>query len=592
MKQTRKSKRKDVESKAADSKSTTGSNSVGQRSPSVALPAFLSSLALWLSFAPVGASFLAWFAPLGWLAVIERDPALSKRNYFTLYLSGLLFWLLNLQGIRLAFWALIFGWIALSIYLAIYIPLFVGITRAMRRNWRMPLVIAAPIVWVGLDVARCFIMTGYAASQLGHSQAHLPIVIQIADQLGGYGVSFLVIAVSAAILQTWQAYRSHQLRTALMPAAFAITLLIATLSYGWWRLQQADAMYAASKPLLKVILLQENTPTMFDSNQQRSVIAWGKYLDLTREAAAEHGVADLVVWPESTFTAGAPWTQINLGSEVPADLQQRDAKITIEQLAFYKERSAKEFETKVQRVLAAARNESLMQPPTDPIRDRPHLLLGCDAWIINSDATQQYNSALFIDPAGTYRDRYDKIHLVMFGEYIPLGPVLQFLADAFQLGSVQRGENLKCFEIADAKIAPNICFESMLPEFVSWQVRNLVRVDQSPNLLINVTNDSWFWGSSILDHHLACSIFCTVENRRPMLAGANTGLTAEIDGCGRVLQVSKRMVKASMLAAPKADGRSGLVQQFGYPFAWLCCVITASSLIASIVNRFRKRSQA
>ena len=279
MKRTRKSKRNPSESQSA-------ATAPLRKGPSVAIPAFVSAALLWASFAPVGASFLAWFAPLGWLTLIERKEELRRRDYFLIYLSGLLFWLLNLQGIRLAFWALIFGWIALSVYLAIYTPLFVGMTRYLRIRWKVPLVIAAPVVWVGIDVARCFIITGYAASQLGHSQAHLPMVIQIADQFGGYGVSFLIVAVSVAFLQLWTGYRSQQLRSAVAPAAVAITLLIASLGYGWWRLQQADTMYANSKPLLKVILLQENTPTIFDSNRQRSVIAWGKYLDLTREGRA------------------------------------------------------------------------------------------------------------------------------------------------------------------------------------------------------------------------------------------------------------------------------------------------------------------
>ncbi len=587
MKRTRKSKSARVEVPISTPK-TPASNVPGVSAAYVALPAFLSGLALWASFAPVGASFLAWFAPIGWLALIERKASPNRRGYLVIYLSGLLFWLLNLQGIRLAFWALIFGWIALSVYLAIYIPLFVGITRTLRHQWRVPLAVAAPVVWVGLEVARCFIITGYAASQLGHSQAHLPILIQISDQLGGYGISFLIMSVSVTLFQLWNGYRNHELRSAAVPVAVATTLIIASLSYGWWRLQQADKMYAATEPLLKVTLLQENTPTIFDSDPNRSVIAWGKYLDLTREAAREHGISDLVVWPESTFTAGAPWTQIQLGNEVPSDLKKRDASITLDQLAYYKQRTATEFETKVKRVLAAARNESLMEPPAQAIQDRPHLLLGCDAFLITSDETKQFNSAILVDPSGEYRDRYDKIHLVMFGEYIPLGPVLQFLADAFQLGSVQPGESLKCFDVAGGKIAPNICFESMLPEFTSWQVRNLARANQAPDVLINVTNDSWFWGSSILDHHLACSIFCAVENRRPLLAAANTGLTAEIDGCGRVLQVTKRMVKASLLAAPKADARAGMVQQLGYPFAWLCCAVTGIAFFASLANRFRK----
>jgi apolipoprotein N-acyltransferase len=583
MKRTRKSKG----SIASHAKSKSDPHS--SQIPPIALPAFLSSLALWASFAPLSASFLAWVAPIGWLIVIERGASPGKRGYFLLYLSGVLFWLLTLQGIRLAFWALIFGWIAISVYLAIYIPLFVGITRNLRTTWRWPLFLAAPVVWVGLEVARSFIITGFAAIQLGHTQAHMPIMIQIADQLGGYGVSFLIMSTCVAICQLWTGYRLGKLHSVIAPTVFATTLLLSTIGYGWWRLQQADELAATSKPLLKVILLQENTPTIFDSNTERIAVAWAKYLDLTREASQQHGVADLFVWPESTFTNLLPWTEINITNGVPADLLKRDSTITEEQLAYGKQRSAAEFDIRVRQALAAARNESVMQPPTTPIRDRPFLLLGCDAWIVDSNHTEQFNSAILFDPAGTYQDRYDKMHLVMFGEYIPLGPLLQFLADAFQVGSIQAGKDVKCFDVAGAKVAPNICFESMLPELISWQIRRLTAENRAPDVLINVTNDSWFWGSSILDHHLACSIFCAVENRRPLLTAANTGLSAEIDGSGRVLQVSQRMAKESLLAEPRADGRSGLVQQVGYPFAWLCCFVTTIALFASGLRNIRRR---
>jgi len=586
MNRTRKSK----SSVARDGKKT---SPLPTQVPPVALPAFLSALALWASFAPLGLSFLAWIAPIGWLVIIEREASPGKRGYFLLHLSGVLFWLLTLQGVRLAFWALIFGWIAISIYLAIYIPLFVGITRTLRLHWRWPLFLAAPVVWVGLEVARCFIITGFAANQLGHTQAHLPIMIQIADQLGGYGVSFLIIAVNVAIWQLWTGVRHSKLKSAVIPTVFATTLLLCTVGYGWWRLQQANELAATSKPLLKVILLQENTPTIFDSNTERIAVAWARYLDLTREAAQKHGVADLVVWPESTFTNLLPWTEINITKGVPADLLRRDNTITEDQLAYGKRKSASEFRIKIDRVLAAARNESVMQPPPTPIRDRPFLLLGCDALVVNSERMEQFNSAIFFDPAGTYQDRYDKMHLVMFGEYIPLGPLLQFLADAFQVGSIQAGKDVKCFDVLGAKVAPNICFESMLPELVSWQIRKLAAKNHAPDVLINITNDSWFWGSSILDHHLACSIFCAVENRRPLLVAANTGLSAEIDGSGRVLQVSNRMAKAALLAEPYVDARNGLVQMLGYPFAWVCCLVTSFVLLASILKRFRrKRSQA
>ncbi len=582
MNRTRKSK---VEVASGKNQVSIKKDALAAKFPPVAWPALTSALALWASFAPLGLSLLAWVAPIGWLAVIDREASPGKRGYFLLYLSSVLFWMLNLQGIRLAFWALIFGWIAISIYLAIYIPLFVGITRTLRFSCRWPLFIAAPVVWVGLEVARCFIITGYAASQLGHTQAHLPIMIQIADQLGGYGVSFLIMLVSAAIWQLWTGYRHSKLQSAIVPTVVATTFLLCTIGYGWWRLQQANDLAVNSKPLLKVILLQENTPTIFDADTERIALAWARYLDLTREAARQHGVPDLVVWPESTFTNLLPWTEMNITHGVPPDLLKRDSTITEEQLAYGKQRTAAEFKIKLNRVFAAARDESVMEPPQSPIRDRPYLLLGCDAWILNSERTEQFNSAIFFDPAGMYLDRYDKMHLVMFGEYIPLGPVLQFLADAFQMGSIQTGKDVKCVEVAGAMVAPNICFESMLPEFVSWQLRKLAAKDQAPDVLINLTNDSWFWGSSILDHHLACSIFCAVENRRPLLVAANTGLSAEIDGSGRVLQVTQRMAKATLLAEPHADGRSGLVQVLGYPCAWFCCLLTSVALLGSVVRR-------
>ncbi len=115
----------------------------------------------------------------------------------------------------------------------------------------------------GLGRARSsasFIITGYAASQLGHSQAHLPILIQIADQLGGYGVSFVLMTVAVAVFQAFEGYRHRGLRTAAPALVASVVLLVATLAYGKWRLDQADALARSAKPLLSVVLLQENTP--------------------------------------------------------------------------------------------------------------------------------------------------------------------------------------------------------------------------------------------------------------------------------------------------------------------------------------------
>lgn len=548
------------------------------------LPAALSALLLWASFAPLSAGWLAWLAVIGWLKVVETRRPLLKRDWFWLWLSGCAFWLMNLHGIRLAFWALIFGWLALSLYLAVFIPLFVGLTRIARQSWRWPLWIAAPVMWVGLEVARSFLISGYAASQLSHSQAHYPMLLQVADQLGGYGISFVIVSVNVACFELWQKYQN---RTASdmspkLSILFACILLAGTLIYGWWRLRESDQLAANSTPLLKVALIQENTPTIFDADRERPQLAWLRYQDATREAAQRFGVANLVVWPESTFTAGMPWLEVLAQKSLPEPLSEQ-FDVAAVQLRGAELRAS--FEGRARQVIAAARNRSLMDPePAD--LSRPHLLVGCDTLVVSDDQQQVYNSAIFVSPDGTYADRYEKMHLVMFGEYIPLGPLLKFVADAFGIMSATPGTKVKCFEVAGAKLAPNICFESMLPELVSWQVRQLVKSGDAPDVLINVTNDSWFWGSSMLDHHIAASILCAVENRRPLLVAANTGLTAEIDGAGRVKQVTQRMEKAILLAQPHRDNRSGLVQQAGYPLAWLCCALCAAALMTTVPSRY------
>ncbi len=553
-----------------------------------------SPLLLAASFAPLKFAWFAWIAPLGWLHVIEAQPAIQRRHVFMLWISGCVFWLLNLHSIRLAFWALIFGWLALSLYLAVYIPFFVIATRVLRNVWRWPLWLAAPTTWVGFEVVRSFMITGYAASQLGHTQVRWTTLIQIADQLGGYGVSFLVMLVSVAVYQLVIGIRERRLNSARLPVCLASLAITLTLIYGYNRLQEAKVL-ANQPPLLRVALIQENTPTMFDAQaEERSAQAWVRYKDTTAEAAKAYGQLDLVVWPESTFTAGVPWMDFGKLEKLPPQLTQSNMD-----LDFFNQRTEQmrsEFGWKVNAVLAAAKSQSMPAESAIPAATEltgPHLLVGCDALKIDSTQINSFNSAIWIAPSGQYMDRYDKMHLVMFGEYIPLGAWLQFLADAFGVGSLTPGTEVKCFEIAGTKLAPSICFETMLPELISWQQRELKKRGTDAHVLVNVTNDSWFRGTSMLDHHLDCAVFCAVENRRPLLVAANTGLTAAIDGAGNIEKVTQRLERATVLAEPKLDSRWGLVQSYGYPVAWAASVIAVIALLQPLwPGIFRAKSTA
>lgn len=547
-------------------------------------PAYASAIALWASFPPLSLSVLAWLAPLGWLAIGERPTPLRKRDWWHLWLSGCLFWLAILQGIRLAYWPLYLGWVALSLYLAIYIPIFVGLYRLLRRRgWPSPL--AAPVVWVGLEFLRSYALTGYAANMLGHSQARWPLLIQIADSLGVYGLSFLIMTVCASFYRLLRDVQQRQAREAALSSGLIACLLVATLGYGSFRLSEAQSLQGQQEPKLRVLLVQENTPTMFDSDLATIQLAWTRYVDTTRALVSKHGPPDLVVWPESTFTGGTPWVDSNLPNSLPAELQEGGVDLPF--LRDRMRRLGRDFAFKSQQLLDAV-SATPADSPSDTAAG-PHFLLGSDAMEIRDDAIRRFNSALFLNPAGAYVDRYDKVHLVMFGEYIPLGPLLQWLRDLFGLPGATPGSGPKCFTIGNVCVSPNICFESMLPRIIRGQVAELVRRDSAPDILVNVTNDSWFRGSSMLDHHLACSILCAVENRRPLLVAANTGISAEIDSSGRVLQSLERGEVGGLLAEPRTDARWGPVQSFGYPLGWLSAAACCLSLVQAWWVRQRRR---
>ena len=574
----------------------------------VGWPALISSLLMWAAHPPLGLSWLAWVAPIGWLWLIDRSPAPGKRGYFCIWLAGCVFWLAVLQGIRLAYWPLIFGWLAMSLFLAIYIPLFVGLSRHMVHRWRLPLMVAAPVVWTGIELWRSYILTGYAASTLAHSQYRHPIVIQLADQFGGYGVSFIVMCVAVLAFRLIQWQRTRQ-TPRLWEVALSGGLMVVLLGYGAWRLQESQRMAQDAKPLLRVALIQENTPSMFDADPGKLVVAWDRYAEQTVKALLQAGHStstpvDVVVWPESTFTGfstelhcGITWMEDKIQREVPTEMADRNwDRLAISDMVGSLQR---EFRNKVTVLHTAIANATTKFPATDVTTGaavpgvpppQPHLLVGNDAVEFTDEQVGKYNAVLLIDPDGYVVNRYEKIHLVMFGEYVPLGFVLKPIADAFGLVCTH-GQTPKAFDVNGVKLAPSICFESMMPQVLSWLLRSLKAEGHDPQILVNVTNDSWFRGSSILDHHLACEVLAAVELRRPFLIAANTGLTAWIDGSGRIVQQTKRLEPAFIIAEPIADSRFGLTQVWGDLPAWCLAIIVAMAMIHGLRISFVRKRQ-
>jgi apolipoprotein N-acyltransferase len=525
-------------------------------SPSTFLLALAAGVALWAALPPLQWSLLVWLAPIPWLILVAMPTLPGRRPYWALWGASSLHWLLVLQGIRLPFWALYFGWAALSLYLAIYLPLFVALTRVAVHRGRWPMWFASPVVWVGLEYARGHIATGFSGSLLGHALVGWVPLIQISDLFGAYGVSFLVMLVAAC--GTEMVLRWRRGAIAWVPGLAATTALALTVVYGAWRLQSVES---DESPRVRVALLQGTFDTVFEYNPRRNEEIFEQYLRLATVAAHEHPDLDLILWPESTFTENNPHWLLGDNPTAPADLGGR----TLDDYRRLVQRRAELFHEKSAFVAQSIHPESEVR--------RIRQMVGTETVDLTVEPARRYNSALFLDPQGAVVGRYDKIHRVMFGEYIPLGdwfPVIYQFSP--MSGGLTSGDGPAVFEVAGLRFAPSICFESLVPHFVGRKLRKLERTGQPADVLVNLTHDGWFWGSSILDLHLACAVFRAVEHRRPMLAAANPGLTAWIDGDGRVRQSLERHEESYLIAEVSRDSRSSFYRRWGDLLAGVCLV--------------------
>ena len=174
------------------------------------------------------------------------------------------------------------------------------------------------------------------------------------------------------------------------------------------------------------------------------------------------------------------------------------------------------------------------------------------------------------------------MHRVMFGEYVPWADRFPWLRRLTPLGDdLSAGRAPAMFTLGRLRIAPNICYETVLSHVIRGQINALAARGEEPNVLVNLTNDGWFWGSSELDMHLACGVFRAVECRKPLLIAANTGFSAWIDGDGCILRQGKRRAADSLLAEVRLDQRTSWYLVHG---DWLAGLCLAACMVLAIVG--------
>ncbi|MGB9690064.1 apolipoprotein N-acyltransferase [Thermogutta sp.] len=628
---------------SGESKVSSEEHQVGRKLPVLtagrrtSLLAAIGAILLWMALPPLQIAPLAWLAPCFWCALIACPRSLKIREYLILAAVGFLFWMAALHWLRLPHWATSFGWVALSFYLAWYLPSFVGFSRIGVHRFRIPLPLAAGTVWAGLEVARAHLLTGFTMASLGHTQYRWLSLIQIADLVGTYGVGWVMIFVSGCLYLAarrvaefrWAlAYRrsdqacsdgtflktpARQLLSASCPIVAAGVVLGAVVLYGHYCLQVHAATPQTST--VRVALIQGSQDIRLEDGDEKRERIHRHYLQLAFLAARQYRNLDLMVWPETVY--GGVLIDADSHPALPPEwLAQR--------------KTGEEF---LNQLIAAKRSsEAAMERLAYELDSR--LILGVETVAYTKGGIRYYNSAAFVGKCSSdevspktenipdanelenlstsaqvsegassqnlnrkpycYLGRYDKMHLVMFGEYVPFAeqfPLMRYLTPLST--NTTPGKLPRAFSVRGVRFCPNICYESVIPHLIREQILELRKLGSEPDVLVNLTNDGWFWGSSELDMHLICGVFRAVETRKPFLIAANTGFSAVIDATGRILsQGPRRDVAILVTEVGKSGFHSWYLDHGIIPnsiFLFAVVLMIAAELLLWVINRWCRR---
>ena len=491
------------------------------------IPAVLSGLLLTGSFPKIGIGAAAWFA-LAPLLYALKD--LSAKNSFWIgFIAGLLHYL------TLMYWLVpvmrtfgyLPGFLAVSILflfsavLALFMALF---SATLNRLGRMPwhCLLLVPLLWVSYEYIRTFLFSGFPWELLGYSQFNRLQLIQISDIFGVYGVSALLALSNTSILllglfftkAKWQGRKITKNLVAASIVIFAIGLSL-TLIYGYRRIKSFDQI-AATSPMARIAVVQGNIEQNLKWDPAFQLATIKKYSRMS--LSVKNARPELIVWPESA----APF--YFLFDKAPTGL------------VF----------------------EGIDQVGTD-------FLIGSPSFARTDDAVQYYVSAYLISPQSKTISRYDKAHLVPFGEYVPFKEWLPFLGKMVaQVGDFVPGQKGKTLLWRNYQLGVQICYEIIFPSLARAMVKN------DAALLINITNDAWFGKTSGPYQHFSMTVFRAVENRRTLVRSANTGISGFVDPTGRILESTPLLEDAVITRSLPLLSDKTLYTRFGDIFAKFC----------------------
>ncbi len=417
----------------------------------------------------------------------------------------------------------------LAAYLGVYMGIYSWGYAKFQHNCSNLLWLGAPALWVTLEFVRTHALSGFPWALLGYSQYQWLSVIQFADMTGVYGVSFLIVMGNVALTSFLLWIHGKRRGLALPGPWVSVTgfgcALSLILAYGTWRLQE-QANLDASGRTLSIGLVQANIDqaVKWDENYRDETLR--RYASLSQEAGKN---TDLLIWPE----AATPF----LFEQEPA------------------------YQKQVLDIAKDTHNSLLFGSPTLRFQQdgRPYL----------------YNSAFLVTAEGRASDRYDKRHLVPFGEYIPLRSILFFLDKlVVGIGDFKSGQGVMTMQVptlppgSGPRFGVAICFEVIFPDLVRRMAK------EGANFLVTITNDAWFGDSAAPYQHFGMVVFRAVENHLGFARAANTGISGFIAPDGHILSQTPIFSEQAVTGLlPLRSSSPTIYTQFGDVFSWGCVII-------------------
>lgn len=539
--------------------------------------ALFSAMLLWFSFLPTDWNWLAWGAlvPLFMLVGSQRS---RFSIYFGAWTGGMLFWTLAIQWVRLTDSDAWLAWLVMGLVLSVWWPGFLLLTRFSVLRLRIPLMAAAPAIWVGLEFVRAHILTGFPWYYLAHTQHRALPLIQIADTTGALGVSVLIALVNAWLvdLRTLPLLQAtpqgnRLTRPQLVRAVIVVVAVTATAGYGWLRITTARFQDGP-----RIALLQSNL------EQSRKTASNSEFILRTYKALVELAVRDnkkldLIVWPETAY---------------PLPFVIRDPQLTESEF----ERQARAYDSNRGREFWndwEAQSSSFLHGWADQIR--VPMLVGSTTYDFRASGFSKVNAAILFEPKLKAIQHYAKIHLVPFGEYVPFIELFPWLTalTPYRDGTIPVltfGTKPAWFQLGQFRFATAICFEDTVPQLVRRFFQG--QGARQPDVVLNISNDGWFHGSSEHDIHLATSVFRAIENRVPLARAVNTGISALIDGNGRVIAALPKITEGVLSVTVPLDNRLALYSEWGDWLGITCLTLTLALIPAWLLQAVRSRQPA